>query len=80
MHWAQGAERARVVPPATKLFGPQLCSGCPAITPCSLLRAGKLRLRQTDVPDLERSARLPTQKWVRGVERRGDLTTVTLTV
>ena len=42
------------------------------------LRAGKLRLRQTDVSDLERNARLPTQKWVRGVERRGDLTTVTL--
>ena len=45
--------------------------GCPAITPCSLLRAGKLRVRQTDVADLERSARLPTKKkWVRGVERR----------
>ena len=73
MHWAQGR-------PSACRRRAQLCVpfwlAVPAITP--FLRAGKLRLRQTDVSDLERNARLPTQKWVRGVERRGDLTTVTL--
>ena len=68
MHWAQGAERARVVPPATKVVAGDFAVAVRQLLP-TLLRAGKLRLRQTDVPDLEQSARLPTQKWVRGVER-----------
>ena len=68
MHWAQGAERAAVFrrdqsSAVTALVAKfPFWRGCPAITPCSLLRAGKLRVRQTDVPDLERSARLPTKK------------------
>ena len=66
MHWAQGAERARVVPPATKVVAGDFAVAVRQLLP-TLLRAGKLRLRQTDVPDLEAECAL-TQKNGIGVE------------
>ena len=69
MHWAQGAERARVVPPRNN-FGREisfLATLSPQLLPASSA-PGKLRLRQTDVPDLEAECAL-TQKNGIGVER-----------
>ena len=51
MHWAQGAERARVVPPRNN-FGREI-SFLAWLSGNYSLRAGKLRLRQTDVPGAE---------------------------
>ena len=56
MHWAQGAERAAVVPPRPKFccyrFGGEI-SFLAWLSGNYSLRAGKLRLRQTDVPGAE---------------------------
>ena len=56
MHWAQGAERAAVVPPrpsfAVTAFGREI-SFLAWLSGNYSLRAGKLRLRQTDVPGAE---------------------------
>ena len=72
MHWAQGAERAAVVPPRPKFccyrFGGEISFLAWLSGNYSLPSSAQASCDSDRQTSLERSARLATQNWVRVVE------------